>query len=54
MKRMQRVLSWFSRGSKNARQNQLIFRGQKTVKTNANGTSGYLVKSGKKKTLEKF
>ena len=28
-------------------QNQLIFRGQKTVKTNANGTSGYLVKSGK-------
>ena len=47
MKRMQRVLSWFSRGSKNARQNQLIFRGQKTVKTNANGTSGYLVKSGK-------
>ena len=48
MKRMQRVLSWFSRGSKNARQNQLIFRGQKTVKTNANGTSGYLVKSGKK------
>ena len=49
MKRMQRVLSWFSRGSKNARQNQLIFRGQKVK--NANGTSGYLVKSGK---IEKF
>ena len=47
MKRMHRVLSLFSRGSKDARLNQLMFRNIKTVKTNANGTSGYMVKPGK-------
>ena len=47
MKRMHRILSSFSRGSKNARLNQLMFRNVKTVETNANGTSGYVVKSGK-------
>ena len=47
MKRMHRVLSSFSRGSKNAKLNQLMFRNLKTVETNANGTSGYMVKSGK-------
>ena len=47
MKRMHRVLSSFSRGSKNARLNQLMFRNLKTVETNGNGTSGYVVKSGK-------
>ena len=47
MKRMHRVLSSFSRGSKNARLNQLMFRNLKTVETNANGTSGYVIKSGK-------
>ena len=47
MKRMHRVLSSFSRGSKSARLNQLMFRNQKTVETNANGTSGYVIKSGK-------
>ena len=47
MKRMHRILSSFSRGSKNARLNQLMFRNVKTVETNANGTSGYMVKSGK-------
>ena len=40
MKRMHRILSSFSRGSKNARLNQLMFRNVKTVETNANGTSG--------------
>ena len=33
MKRMHRVLSSFSRGSKNARLNQLMFRNLKTVET---------------------
>ena len=47
MKRMHRVLSSFSRGSKNARLNQVMFRNLKTVETNANGTSGYVIKSGK-------
>ena len=47
MKRMHRVLSSFRRGSKNARLNQLMFRNLKTVETNANGTSGYVIKSGK-------
>ena len=47
MKRMHRILSSFSRGSKNARLNQLMFRNLKTVETNANGTSGYVIKSGK-------
>ena len=47
MKRMHRVLSSFSRGSKNANLNQLMFRNLKTVKTNANGTSAYVIKSGK-------
>jgi len=47
MKRMHRVLSLFSRGSKNARLNQLMFRNTKTVSTNDNGTSGYVVKTGK-------
>ena len=47
MKRMHRVLSSFSRGSKNARLNQLLFRNFKTVDTNGNGTSGYVIKSGK-------
>ena len=47
MKRMHRILSLFSRGSKNARLNQLMFRNAKTVSTNDNGTSGYLVKTGK-------
>ena len=47
MKRMHRVLSSFSRGSRNARLNQLMFRNLKTVETNANGTSGYVIKSGK-------
>ncbi len=47
MKRMHRVLSLFSRGSNIARLNQLLFRNFKTVDTNANGTSGYVVKSGK-------
>ena len=47
MKRMHRILSLFSRGSKNARLNQLMFRNTKTVSTNDNGTSGYVVKTGK-------
>ena len=47
MKRMHRILSLFSRGSKNARLNQLMFRNAKTVSANNNGTSGYLVKTGK-------
>jgi hypothetical protein len=47
MKRMHRILSLFSRGSKNARLNQLMFRNAKTVSANENGTSGYLVKAGK-------
>ena len=47
MKRMHRVLSSFSRGSKNARLNQLLFRNFKTVDTNGNGTCGYVIKSGK-------
>ena len=47
MKRMHRILSLFSRGSKNARLNQLMFRNAKTVSANDNGTSGYLVKTGK-------
>ncbi len=47
MKRMHRILSLFSRGSKNARLNQLMFRNAKTVNVNDNGTSGYLVKTGK-------
>ena len=47
MKRMHRILSLFSRGSKNARLNQLMFRNAKTVSANDNGTSGYLVKAGK-------
>ncbi len=47
MKRMHRILSLFSRGSKNARLNQLMFRNAKNVNTNNNGTSGYLVKTGK-------
>ena len=47
MKRMHRILSSFSRGSKNARLNQLMFRNAKSVVTNANGTSGYMLKFGK-------
>ena len=47
MKRMHRILSLFSRGSKNIRLNQLMFRNAKTVSVNDNGTSGYLVKTGK-------
>ena len=47
MKRMHRVLSLFSRGSKNARLNQLMFRNTKTIYVNDNGTSGYVVKTGK-------
>ena len=47
MKRMHRILSSFSRGSKNARLNQLMFRNAKSVETNANGTSGYMLKFGK-------
>ena len=47
MKRMHRILSSFSRGSKNARLNQVMFRNLITVETNANGTSGYVIKSGK-------
>ena len=47
MKRMHRVLNSFSRGSKIARLNQLMFRNLKSVSTNANGTSGYVIKFGK-------
>ena len=47
MKRMHRVLSLFSRGSKNARLNQLMFRNTRTINANDNGTSGYVVKTGK-------
>ena len=47
MKRMHRILSLFSRGSKNAKLNQLMFRNTKTVNANDNGTSGYVVKTGK-------
>ena len=47
MKRMHRVLSSFSRGSKNAKLNKLLFRNFKAVDTNGNGTSGYVIKSGK-------
>ena len=47
MKRMHRVLSLFSRGSKNARLNQLMFRNTKTINVYDNGTSGYVVKTGK-------
>ena len=47
MERMHRILSLFSRGSKNARLNLLMFRNAKTVSANDNGTSGYLVKTGK-------
>ena len=47
MKRMHRVLSLFSRGSKNAKLNQLMFRNTKTIYVNDNGTSGYVVKTGK-------
>ena len=47
MKRMHRVLSLFSRGSKNAKLNQLMFRNTKTINANDNGTSGYVVKTGK-------
>ena len=47
MKRMHRILSLFSRGSKNARLNQLMFRNTRTINANDNGTSGYVVKTGK-------
>jgi len=47
MKKMHRLISSFSRGSKTSKLSQLMFRNIKTVKTNANGTSGYLIKSGK-------
>ena len=47
MKRMHRILSSFSRGSKNARLNQLMFRNVKTVKAYENGTSSYVIKTGK-------
>ena len=47
MKRMHRILSLFSRGSKNARLNQLMFRNTKTINANDNGTSGYVVKTWK-------
>ena len=47
MKRMHRVLNSFSRGSKIARLNQLMFRNLKSVEANGNGTSGYVIKSGK-------
>ncbi len=47
MKRMHRILSLFNRSSKNARLNQLMFRNAKTISANDNGTSGYLVKTGK-------
>ena len=52
MKRMHRVLNSFSRGSKIARLNQLMFRNLKSVEANGNGTSGYVIKS--EKTLEKL
>ncbi len=47
MKRMHRVLDGFSRGSKISKLNQIMFRNKKAVSTNANGTSGYLIKKGK-------
>ena len=47
MKRMHRVLNLFSRGSKIARLNQLMFRNLKSVEAYGNGTSGYVIKSGK-------
>ena len=47
MKRMHRVLNLFSRGSKIARLNQFMFQNLKSVEANANGTSGYVIKSGK-------
>ena len=47
MERMHWVLSSFSQGSKNAKLNQLMFQNLKTVETNANGTSGNVIKSGK-------
>ena len=45
--KLHRVLSRFSRGSKIAKLNQLMFRNIKTVNVNENGTSGYLLKNGK-------
>ncbi len=45
--RLHGVLSRFSRGSKIAKLNQLMFRSFKTVSVNDNGTSGYLLKKGK-------
>ena len=54
MKRMHRVLSLFSRGSKNARLNQLMFRNTKTINANDNGTSGYVVKTGKNTGIAKY
>ena len=47
MKRMHRVLNLFSRGSKIARLNQLMFRNLNSVEANGNGTNGYVIKSGK-------
>ena len=47
MKRMHRVLSLFSRDSKISRLNRLMFQNIKSVDTNANGTSGYVIKNGK-------
>ena len=45
--RLHGVLNRFSRGSKNSRLDQVMFRNIKTVDANANGTSGYLLKKGK-------
>ena len=47
MKRMHRVLNSFIRGSKISRLNQLMFLNLKSVEANGNGTSGYVIKSGK-------
>ena len=45
--RLHRVLSEFSRGSKIAKLNQLMFRNIRSIDANANGTSGILIKKGK-------
>ena len=47
MKRMHRILSSFSRDSKISKLNKLMFQNIKSVDTNANGTSGYVIKNGK-------
>ncbi len=47
MKRMPTVLNSFGLGSKLVCLNQLMFRNLKSVEANGNGTSGYVIKSGK-------